>query len=226
MPVRVEIHSSVVSRGPPGRALVTTRLPRALPTPTILPPGRRSTRPALGRSVRRAESALCRSSVRPAPVREMPRRAFSTPLARELPCPITTEPPHAEQEGTPVVLGVHACPSPRAACGRRIPAAILPRTSPVIGGADHAEDLTRHPLGRLEDDVAGEAVRHEHVGHAATDVPALDVPDEAEPGDSPMSRYASLARSLPLPGSSPTLRVRLGPRRQARSSVWRTRHQE
>src|SRR5215210_5419887 len=37
IPVRVEIHSSVVSSAPSRSLLVTTLLPSALPTPTILP---------------------------------------------------------------------------------------------------------------------------------------------------------------------------------------------
>src|SRR5215212_2963969 len=36
--------------------------------------------------------ARCRSPVKPAPICEIPRIAFSTPLACEFPCPITTEP--------------------------------------------------------------------------------------------------------------------------------------
>ena len=39
-----------------------------------------------------AERASSSASGRPAPAREMPSKAFSTPLASELPCPITTEP--------------------------------------------------------------------------------------------------------------------------------------
>src|SRR5215210_6731821 len=38
------------------------------------------------------ERARCSSPVKPAPVCEIPRIAFSTPLAREFPWPITTEP--------------------------------------------------------------------------------------------------------------------------------------
>ena len=46
--------------------------------------------------------------------------------------------------------------------------------------AHHPKDLTRHPLGRLEDDVARKAVRHDHVGHPASDVSALHVTDEPD----------------------------------------------
>src|SRR5215208_1302234 len=85
--------------------------------------------------------------------------------------------PYAEQEGTPVVLGVHRVSHPQ-----------QPRTKDTCGelarniarqrGADHAEDLTRHPLSRLEDDVARKAVRYEHVSHPARDVSTLHVTDE------------------------------------------------
>src|SRR3712207_7462710 len=44
--------------------------------------------------------------------------------------------------------------------------------------ADHPQDLTRHPLGRLEDDVAGEAISHEYVRRPTPDVASLDVADE------------------------------------------------
>src|SRR5215212_2119359 len=87
---------------------------------------------------------------------------------------------YAKQVGTTVVLGVHSVPHlqqplTKDACGEPAQNVACNR------GADHGEDLTRNTLGRLEDDIAREAVRHEHVGRPAPDVSTLDVTDETDP---------------------------------------------
>ena len=180
IPVRAEIHSSVVSSTPSRSLLVTILPPRALPTPTILPaaPPFKPTCPQTDRRLC-AESACCRSSVRPAPMYEMPRSAFSTPVACEFPCPITTEPLTPSRKEPPYFSGSTVSLTP-ISLGRRIPAASLLTNVARHRRADHAEDLPRHPLGRLEDDVARKAVRYEHVSHPASDVSTLHVPDETD----------------------------------------------
>ena len=50
------------------------------------------------------------------------------------------------------------------------------------GRAQLAHHQVDHPLADLEHHVAGEAVRHDHVGAGRAQVAALDVPDEAQAG--------------------------------------------
>ncbi len=56
----------------------------------VCPRGAQTASPAERSPVAARASPI--SSTRPEPAREIPRRAFSTPLARELPCPIITKP--------------------------------------------------------------------------------------------------------------------------------------
>ena len=166
----------------PSRSLFVTILPpRALPTPMILPAAP-PFKPTCPQTDPRpcAESACCRVPAQAgAHVRDAEERVLDARSLR-VPVPYHDRAPYAEQEGTAVFLRIHRVSHPD-----------QPRTEDPcsesaqnIAGhrrADHAEDLPRHPLGRLEHDVAREAVRYEHVSHPARDVATFHVPHEPDP---------------------------------------------
>src|SRR3954467_11090844 len=88
---------------------------------------------------------------------------------------------YAEQEGAAVVFGIYRVPHPHQAraqdAGRQ-----LAKDADRDRAPDHQQHLPRYAFRRLEHDVARKAVRHQHVGNSARDVPALDVSDETDVG--------------------------------------------
>src|SRR5215210_6435644 len=150
-----------------------------------------------------AASACCSSPVRPAPMYEMPRSAFSTPVACEFPCPITTELLTPSRKEPPYSSGSTVSLT-SISLGRRMLAASLLRTSPVIAERTMPRISRATPSAVLsttlpvKPSVTSTSATPRLMSRPST-FPTKRIPDSS------MRRWASLARSLPFPGSSPTL---------------------
>src|SRR5215203_1587698 len=156
IPVRVEIQSSVVSNTLSRSLLVTTLFPRALPTPTILPaaPPFKPTCPQTDLDcAQRAPAAVPRSGRRPCAryrVTRSPRQQLASFRGRSRPSPLRRAGRNHRSSQDPPCLSPHQ-PRTKDTCGE------FAHNIARHRGADHTEDLTRHPLGRLEDDITRKA---------------------------------------------------------------------